>query len=66
MTLFDVSTSALCFFACWCLLLIVCASGIGVCAFRQKNVLILVFGLVLLVISFVVMQAFLGLLNYHK
>lgn len=27
MTLFDVSTSALCFFACWCLLLIVCASG---------------------------------------
>lgn len=63
MTLFDVSTSALCFFACWCLLLIVCASGIGVCAFRQKNRLILVFGLVLLAISFAVMQAFLGLLN---
>ena len=66
MTLFDVSTPALCFFACWCLLLIVCASGIGVCAFRQKNVLILVFGLVLLAVSFAVMQAFLGLLNNPK
>lgn len=63
MTLFDVSTSALCFFACWCLLLIVCASGIGVFAFRQKNILICVFGLALLAVSFTVMQAFLGLLN---
>ncbi|MDY6078905.1 MAG: hypothetical protein SPI46_05930, partial [Eubacteriales bacterium] len=63
MTLFDISTTALRFFACWCLLLIVCASGIGVCAFRQKNIPIFVFGLALLAISFAVMQAFLGLLN---
>lgn len=66
MTLFDISTTALSFFACWCLLLIICASGIGVCAFRQKNRLILVFGLVLLAVSFAVMQAFLGLLNYSE
>lgn len=66
MTLFDISTTALCFLACWCLLLIVCASGIAVCALRQKNILIFVFGLVLLVVSFVVMQAFLGLLNYPE
>lgn len=63
MTLFDISTTSLCFFACWCLLLIVCASGIGVCAFRQKNIPIFVFGLALLAVSFAVMQAFLGLLN---
>lgn len=63
MTLFDISTTALSFFSCWCLLLIVCASGIGVCAFRQKNIPIFVFGLALLAISFAVMQAFLGLLN---
>lgn len=63
MTLFDISTTSLCFFACWCLLLIVCASGIGVCAFRQKNIPIFVFGLALLAVSFAVMQTFLGLLN---